>query len=130
VKYPNVLELIGALNRLIAFQAVNDMPINEEAVRKVLGIPTAASSTVASPTVASPTTASPDEFSQFLSDVTVTVGKAVEAWRARVAEAVLRWEGEGYRTGRLEKLLDQETPTAVDDAISAYVQDVERLKSL
>ena len=130
VEYPNVRELMGALNRLIAFQAVNDMPINEEAVRKVLGIPTAASSTAASPTVASPTAAPPDEFSQFLSDVTVTVGKAVEAWRARVTEAVMRWEGEGYRAGRLEKLLEQETPAAVDDAIAAYVQDVERLKAL
>jgi chromosomal replication initiator protein DnaA len=130
VEYPNVRELMGALNRLIAFQAVNDSPINAEAASKVLGIPTAASSSVASASVASPSVASPDEFSQFLSDVTVTVGKAVEAWRARVAEAVLRWEGEGYRTGRLEKLLDQETPAAVDEAISAYVQDVERLKAL
>ena len=131
VEYPNVRELMGALNRLIAFQAVNDMPINEEAVRKVLGIPTAASSTAAAPTVASPTAASSgDEFSQFLSDVTATVGKAVEAWRARVAEAVMRWEGEGYRTARLSKLLDQETPAAVDDVITAYVQDVERLKAL
>ena len=131
VEYPNVRELMGALNRLIAFQAVNDTPINEEAARKVLGIPSAgASSTAASPTAAPPTAVSPDEFSQFLTDVTVTVGKAVEAWRARVAEAVLRWEGEGYRTGRLEKLLDQETPAAVDEAIAAYVQDVERLKAL
>jgi chromosomal replication initiator protein DnaA len=130
VEYPNVRELMGALNRLIAFQAVNDSPINAEAASKVLGILTAASSSVASASVASPSVASPDEFSQFLSDVTVTVGKAVEAWRARVAEAVLRWEGEGYRTGRLEKLLDQETPAAVDEAISAYVQDVERLKAL
>ena len=130
VEYPNVRELMGALNRLIAFQAVNDSPINAEAASKVLGIPTAASSSVASASVASPSVASPDEFSQFLSDVTVTVGRAVEVWRARVAEAVLRWEGEGYRTGRLEKLLDQETPAAVDEAISAYVQDVERLKAL
>src|SRR3989441_777892 len=130
VEYPNVRELMGALNRVIAFQAVNDTPINAEAASKVLGIPTAASSRVASANVASPSVASPDEFSQFLTDVTVTVGKAVEAWRARVAEAVLRWEGEGYRTGRLEKLLDQETPAAVDEAISAYVQDVERLKAL
>ena len=132
VEYPNVRELMGALNRLIAFQAVNDMPINEEAVRKVLGIPTAASAspTAASPTAASSTAASADEFSQFLTDVTATVGKAVEAWRARVSEAVLRWEGEGYRTGRLEKLLDQDTPAAVDEAIAAYVQDVERLKAL
>jgi chromosomal replication initiator protein DnaA len=130
VDYPNVRELMGGLNRLIAFQAVNDMPINEEGVRKVLGIPTVGSPAAASPAAASPTAASPDEFSQFLTDVTVTVGKAVEAWRARVAEAVMRWEGEGYRTGRLEKLLEQETPAAVDDAITAYVQDVERLKAL
>jgi len=131
VEYPNVRELMGALNRLIAFQAVNDMPLNEEAVRKVLGIPSAAGSpTAASPTAASSPAASADEFSQFLTDVTATVGKAVEAWRARVTEAVMRWEGEGYRAGRLEKLLEQETPAAVDDAIAAYVQDVERLKAL
>jgi chromosomal replication initiator protein len=131
VEYPNVRELMGALNRLVAFQAVNDMPINEEAARKVLGIPSAAASrSAASSAAASPAAASPDEFSQFLSDVTVTVGKAVEAWRARVAEAVMRWEGEGYRTGRLEKLLDQESPPEVDAAIAAYVQDVERLKAL
>ncbi|OLC09731.1 MAG: hypothetical protein AUH41_04500 [Gemmatimonadetes bacterium 13_1_40CM_66_11] len=129
VEYPNVRELMGALNRLIAFQAVNDTPINAEAASKVLGIPTM-SSAAASPAAASSAAASPDEFSQFLTDVTATVGKAVEAWRARVTEAVLRWEGEGYRTGRLEKLLDQEQPAAVDDAIAAYVQDVERLKAL
>jgi len=131
VEYPNVRELMGALNRVIAFQAVNEAPINEEAVRKVLGIPSAAaSSTAASSTAASPAAASRDEFSQFLTDVTVTVGKAVEAWRARVTEAVLRWEGEGYRTGRLELLLDQDTPASVDEAIASYVQDVERLKAL
>src|SRR5206468_181381 len=115
---------------LIAFQAVNDTPINADAAAKVLGIPAAASSSVASSSVASPSVASPDEFSQFLTDVSFTVGKAVEAWRARVTEAVLRWEGEGYRTGRLEKLLDQERPSAVDGEIAAYVLDVERLKAL
>jgi chromosomal replication initiator protein len=74
--------------------------------------------------------ASADEFSAFLSDVQVTVGKAVEAWRARVAEAILRWEGEGYRTHRLERLLEQEAPPAVDEAIAAFAGDVERLKAL
>ena len=125
-EFPNVRELMGALNRIVAYQAVNDTPINAEAARQLLGTTAVASPTVASSTVAS----SSDEFSQFLTDVTVTVGKAVEAWRARVAEAVLRWEGEGYRTGRLEKLLDQETPAAVDEAIAAYVHDVDRLKAL
>ncbi len=132
IDFPNVRELMGALNRLIAFQAVNDMPMNEEAARKVLGIPGRGDEGrgKGAPAASPPAAPSGDEFSQFLSDVTVTVGKAVEAWRARVAEAVIRWEGEGYRTGRLEKLLDQETPAAVDEAIAAYVQDVERLKTL
>jgi chromosomal replication initiator protein len=62
--------------------------------------------------------------------VTVTVGKAVEAWRARVGEAILRWEGEGYRTHRLELLLAQEAPAAVDGAIGEFLRDVERLKVL
>ena len=130
VEFPNVRELMGALNRLIAFQAVNDAPINEEAVRKVLGIAGKGDAGGGRGTPAPAPASGADEFSQFLTDVTVTVGKAVEAWRARVQEAVLRWEGEGYRTGLLEKLLDQETPPAVDEAIAAYVQDVERLKAL
>jgi chromosomal replication initiator protein DnaA len=129
VDFPNVRELMGALNRLVAYQAVNETPINAEAARQVLGV---ADATAASPTAASSAPASPtgDEFSQFLTDVTVTVGKAVEAWRARVAEAVLRWEGEGYRTNRLEKLLDHDSPAAVDEAIASYIHDVERLKAL
>jgi chromosomal replication initiator protein DnaA len=132
VEFPNVRELMGALNRLVAYQAVNETPINAEAARQVLGVEasgaTAVSSTAASPTAAGG--ASGDEFSQFLTDVTTTVGKAVEAWRARVAEAVLRWEGEGYRTARLERLLDQDTPAAVDEAIGSYIHDVERLRAL
>jgi len=131
VEFPNVRELMGALNRLVAYQAVNDTPINAEAARQVLGVAASGApaglSTAASPTAAVSTG---DEFSQFLTDVTVTVGKAVEAWRARVAEAVLRWEGEGYRTGRLEKLLDHDSPAAVDEAIASYIHDVERLKAL
>jgi chromosomal replication initiator protein len=131
VEFPNVRELMGALNRLVAYQAVNETPINVEAARKVLGV-AASGATTASSTAASPAAAvgTGDEFSQFLTDVTVTVGKAVEAWRARVAEAVLRWEGEGYRTNRLEKLLDHDSPAAVDEAIASYIHDVERLKAL
>jgi len=131
VDFPNVRELMGALNRLVAYQAVNETPMTAAAARQLLGVADAgATARAAASSPAAVSASRPDEFSQFLTDVTVTVGKAVEAWRARVAEAVLRWEGEGYRTGRLEKLLDQDTPAAVDEAIGAYVQDVERLKAL
>jgi chromosomal replication initiator protein DnaA len=123
----NVRELMGSLNRLVAHQAVSEAPINAEAARQVLGL---GAGTPPPPPAAADTRGAPDEFAQFLSDVTVTVGKAVEAWRARVAEAVLRWEGEGYRTARLEALLEQDTPAAVDEAITEFVSDVERLKEL
>src|SRR5205823_1709703 len=34
----NVRELMGALNRLVAFQAVNDTSINAETVKRILGL--------------------------------------------------------------------------------------------
>src|SRR5260370_36293838 len=126
--FGNVRELMGALNRLVAFQAVNDTSINAETAKQWLGLPGAAAA--AAPGAAEAAAPGPDEFGAFLADVTVTVGKAVEAWRARVAEAMLRWEGEGYRTHRLEALLKQDAPAAVDEAISRFAQDVERLKTL
>jgi len=130
----NVRELMGALNRLVAFQAVNDTSINAETVKQILGLGGREGEGGAAPPgdgrAAAAKSEGGDEFGEFLADVTVTVGKAVEAWRARVGEAVLRWEGEGYRTHRLEALLQRDAPAAVDDAIAAFAGDVERLKAL
>jgi chromosomal replication initiator protein DnaA len=136
-EYTNVRELMGALNRLVAFQAVNEAPIDAAQARQVLGItaaadraPTAAATPGGGGRAGVGGGASADEFASFLTDVQATVGKAVEAWRARVAEAILRWEGEGYRTQRLESLLEQQTPPAVDEAITSFSTDVERLRAL
>jgi len=118
----NVRELMGVLNRLVAFQAVHDTAINAETAKQILGL-VAGAAPAAVPRGG-------DEFGEFLADVTVTVGKAVEAWRSRVGEAVLRWGGEGYRTHRLEALLQRDAPGAVDEAIATFGQDVERLKAL
>ena len=120
-EYHNVRELLGVLNRLVAYQAVNE-ELTAEGAKQLLGLSEA--------TPAAAPAAPPDEFGSFLQDVTATVGKAVEAWRARVAEAIIRWEGEGYRTKRLEALLDEETPAAVDEVITRFAADVERLKAL
>jgi chromosomal replication initiator protein len=126
--FANVRELMGVLNRLVAYQAVNETPLNAEGAKQLLGIEARASGGHAG--VAAERTSTPDEFAAFLTDVTMTVGKAVEAWRARIAEAILRWEGEGYRTRRLETLLEQETPLAPDEEIAAFARDVERLRVL
>ncbi|PYP75119.1 MAG: hypothetical protein DMD25_13695 [Gemmatimonadetes bacterium] len=130
----NVRELMGALNRLVAFQAVNDTSINAETVKRILGLASEGAGSASPGDGRTPAAkgggGGGDEFGEFLADVTVTVGKAVEAWRARVGEAVLRWEGEGYRTHRLEALLQRDAPAAVDKAIAAFAEDVERLKAL
>ncbi len=71
-----------------------------------------------------------DEFGAFLSDVTTTVAGQLEAWRSRVAEAILRWEGEGFRTRRLEALLKADLPADPDAILESFAADVERLRQL
>ena len=130
-EFANVRELMGVLNRLVAYSAVNEAPLTSESTQALLGLEhrTAATSGK-SADGGSERIVSPDEFAAFLTDVTATVGKAVEAWRARIAEAIPRWEGEGYRTRRLESLLEQETPLAPDEEIANFAKDVERLRAL
>jgi chromosomal replication initiator protein len=117
----NVRELIGSLNRLIAFQAVSDQPLDEAQARLVLG------GVHQQPERAGPEV---DEFGSFLSEISSTVAQQVEAWRTRVAEAVLRWEGEGYRVSRLNALLEQETPPDPDLALKQFAEDIERLRAI
>ena len=121
----NVRELLGTLNRLVAFQAVNEAPLTPESATALLGWeggePPAAA--IESPPAA-------DEFSDFLSDVTSVLTRQVEEWRRRVAEAIMRWEGEGYRTARLEALLNQEAPVNAESSIRDFEQAIERLREL
>jgi SpoVK/Ycf46/Vps4 family AAA+-type ATPase len=72
----------------------------------------------------------PDEFSAFLSDISATVEEIVETapWRKRLAEAILRWEGEGIRTRRLEAALDADTAPDVDAILTSFAADVEALR--
>jgi chromosomal replication initiation ATPase DnaA len=117
----NVRELLGRLNRLIALQAVHDGPFTPDDAARTLGV------SATRPTVE---IAQTDEFSQFLSDISATVAQTVEAWRQRVGQAILRWEGEGYRTRALEQLLENDTPPDVDAAIRDFELSVARLRQL
>lgn len=73
-----------------------------------------------------------DEFSAFLSDIAATVEEIVETapWRKRLAEAILRWEGEGIRTRRLESALDADTAPDVNAVLDAFAADVEKLRAI
>jgi chromosomal replication initiator protein len=122
----NVRELLGALNRLIAFQAVSDTPLKPEQAR-ALASGTEASATAEPARGAIPTG---DEFTDFLSEVSATVAQQVDSWRTKVAAAILRWEGEGFRTARLEALLQQEMTTDPEQVLRQFQTDVCRLQTL
>jgi chromosomal replication initiator protein DnaA len=122
----NVRELLGALNRLIAHQAVSEHPIDAATAQDVVRGTGAPAPAAAGPAAAPPR----DEFSDFLSEISATVAQQVDAWRTQVGAAVLRWEGEGFRTARLEALLAQETVADPEQALREYEEDVERLQRM
>jgi chromosomal replication initiator protein len=125
----NVRELLGALNRLIAFQSVSETPISPEQARRTIGGVPDPEARAAEPTAkAAPPAA--DEFSDFLSEIAATVAQQVDAWRTQIEAAALRWDGEGYRTGRLQALLTQEIVDDPARALAQFESDVQRLREL
>jgi chromosomal replication initiator protein DnaA len=137
---PNVRELLGLLNKLVAYQAVSESPITPDGAAELLAgevrteVPMttgpAPALMVPGEPVAEPPEVRPDEFADFLSDVAHTVEEQVEAWRSKLGKAIMRWEAEGYRTARLEQLLDQDMPIAVERVLRQYERDIERLRSM
>jgi len=130
----NVRELIGFVNRLIAFQAVGGGALTAEAARALLTdelpVAPAPQREPAPRAPAKPVLVEPDEFSAFVSAVSTTVAQTVEAWRSRIGEAVLRWQGEGYRTHRLEQLLLSEEIPDIGDELVQFAARVEELRRL
>lgn len=119
VAFGNVRELQGALNRLIAAQELDERAVAAEEVAALLGL--------------EPGTTSSDEFGEFLAEIADTVGEVVSRSPAerRIADAILRWEGEGYRTRRLETALAElDGSDDVEAVIRGYEADVERLREI
>jgi chromosomal replication initiator protein len=137
----NVRELLGALNRLIAFQAVSDKPLMAEQARMLVGgeqdggtegrrdgeapaVPSGGPSPSLRPSVPP----SSSEFDDFLTEISASVAQQVDAWREKVSAAILRWQGEGFRTAQLEALLEQEMLADPERALREFEEDVERLR--
>lgn len=117
--FGNVRELQGALNRIIAIQELDRRPVSAEEVMQLLGRP--------------PEVRSPDEFGSFMTEVVGTVGAAVAnvTPEQRVADALLRWEAEGYRTAELEKGVHEDlTSEEADELLRSFEERVERLREI
>jgi chromosomal replication initiation ATPase DnaA len=129
----NVRELLGLLNRLIAFQAVNEGALTVDGARTLLGLELTLQEDVGAESAAGgrvSAAAPADEFADFLDSVGTALARQVEVWRQRIQETAEYWDGRGYRTARLERLLEEETPAGAEQAVQAYEADVERLQSL
>ena len=109
-------ELHATVDRIAAVQAERGAPVSAAEV----------------PSIVDGGVAPNDEFSAFLSDIAFTVGQLVEEapWRKRLAEAILRWEGEGVRTRRLESALDADAAPDVDAVLEGFAADVGKLRAL
>lgn len=139
--FATVRELLAALQRLVAFQAVSPAPLDPEQARILIGGGMAVEEALAPaprgearPAPARPDAAplSPgdDEFGSFLSEVVASVGHQVDRWRAQVGEAVLRFGGEGYRTHRLEALLEQEMPGGPAEVLAEFEERIAQLRAM
>ena len=126
-----VRELIGALNRLIAHQAVQVDPLSVEQARQVLATLGHRPAGDGSSGYAPETRVAPrDEFTDFLSDLTSSVAQRVDRWRQQVTEAGMRWAAEGFRTGRLDALLNDDMAEDPREVLFEFEQDIVRLREL
>ncbi len=127
----NVRELITLLNRLVALEAVGETALTPEAARTLLqgeALTIGTRESVTTISVEEPAVA--NEFEDFLSDVSSAVQEQIEVWEKELSSAIDRWRGEGFRTGRLEILLEQSSPVPVEAAIEEFELDVATLRTL
>ncbi len=120
--FANVRELQGSLNRLIAIQELESRTVLAEEVHSIIGGSEPQQAPVRG-----------DEFGKFLADISGTVGRLVNqpASDHHFAEAIMRFESDGYRTRRLELMLQNPPPDEeVEPAIRLFEADVERLREI
>lgn len=119
LSFDDTAELERRLERLIARQR-----------ERGVAIPPAEVFAASAPEAEPPETE--EEFSSFLEEITSTVATVVEGtpWRNTLAAAILRWEGEGIRTLRLEQAMHGEAPADAEQMVAAFAADVERLRGI
>jgi chromosomal replication initiator protein len=119
VVFSNVRELQGGLHRVLAVQELDERRVGADEVARLLG--------VEQEQLAS------DEFGAFLTEIAGTVIDVVARItpEQKIADAILRWEGAGYRTGQLEAVLSMlPAEEQVDAAIAGYEAAVARLSEV
>ncbi len=123
INFTNVRELQGALNRLVACQTLDEVPVTARSVRELLGEKPDAPLLV-------PSQARGQEFASFLSDLSEVVAQHIDSWRVRVVEAMTYWHQLGYVTQLLERTLELTEEPDVDTLLSRFEASIRRLREL
>ena len=120
VPVANVRELQGALNRVVAVQELEGRAVVAHEVAALLGLDDRQA-------------VSQDEFEAFLSEIAVTLDDVAARLSPEqlVAQAIERWQAEGYRTARLEASLSRPLEANGAQALLAgFERDVARLEAI
>ncbi len=115
--FANVRELRGCVNRVLAAQELESRLLSAEEVVPLLGVDA---------------TAGKGEFGSYLSELSGTLGEVLERLSPKqlLADAILRWEGEGYRTTRLDSALaGSYSPGQARRLVARFENDVARLRA-
>jgi hypothetical protein len=125
----NVRQLKGALNRVLAAQKSEGREVEADEVDRLLADVV---SDADMPWLAEAAQRTGAEFEDFLTDVSSAVEEALGSpkWREDLARAILRWEGEGYVTSRLESYLEGDETVDAEQVVAAYERDVATLRSI
>jgi chromosomal replication initiation ATPase DnaA len=116
MSFGNVRELQGGLNRLIAIQELDGRSVSAQEVADIFAQPRAR-----------------EDFNTFFDDLVGTVDEVVRGatQERRIAEAIMRFEADGYATRRLEVALGAAPSEAeVELLLRQYEQDATRLQAL
>lgn len=143
VPFANVRELKGALNKLTAYQQLEERPVAAADVRAVLGehathaaadhaggdhapvsLATARAERVAAVIPAD------TDYEGFLADILQEVEQRVEPWRVKLGEAMTRWRQHGYAVRVLERAIALPQAPDVDGLLDAFGAAVEHLRAL
>jgi chromosomal replication initiator protein len=130
LEFGNIRELQGALNKLIATQTLGGDQVRPEQIRAMFAQPvTPRHSTPLGPRI---TGRNPSlDFQSFLGEIANTVAAHVDPWKLKVAESVAYWNGAGYRTAMLERLLQNAGPeTNFEAALRDFNAAVDKLREL
>jgi chromosomal replication initiation ATPase DnaA len=120
VGFGNVRELQGGLNRVLAVQELDGRQVDADEAARLVGAQPAGAAEQSG------------EFDDFLAEVEGALAEAISdpSPEQRLADAILHWGADGYRTQRLEQALaGAPDRVAVEALLTAFGSDVERLEA-